>query len=245
MRLYRRLQPIKAISFDLDDTLYSNHPVMLAANRVMLSYFSTNPALQTLQAVKNADNKHLDHKFWFYYRTLALKQQPELVHDISALRIESYYLGFLALNLPAADAREQALLAMRQFNVVRSDITVPESVHALLAALANQFPLVAISNGNVNTQSIGIESYFDAIYHAGKNLRQKPDVDMFALACQKLSIHPGELLHVGDCGRADVFGAISAGCQSAWLPYYNVGKPLTVLPDIELNTLDELRYLLS
>ena len=29
MHFYRRLKPIKAITFDLDDTLYDNYPVIL------------------------------------------------------------------------------------------------------------------------------------------------------------------------------------------------------------------------
>ena len=41
MRFYRRLHPFHAISFDLDDTLYSNHPIMLATDTKMIKYFKT------------------------------------------------------------------------------------------------------------------------------------------------------------------------------------------------------------
>jgi putative hydrolase of the HAD superfamily len=67
---------------------------------------------------------------------------------------------------------------------------------------------------------------------------------MFVLACQKLAIKPSELLHVGDCGRADIQGALLAGCQAAWLSCYDVGKPITELPHIDLNELSHLERLL-
>ena len=46
MKVYRRLQSVKAISFDLDDTLYSNYPVMIAANKGMARYFAALPELK-------------------------------------------------------------------------------------------------------------------------------------------------------------------------------------------------------
>ncbi|WDD99004.1 HAD-IA family hydrolase [Thalassomonas actiniarum] len=238
MKLYRRLQPVKAISFDLDDTLYSNYPVMMAANAGMAAYFATVPDLQPMLT------QCQDINFWFFHRARVLQQQPALKHDVSALRIESYYLGFLALNFTPDEARLQAKAAMAEFVLLRSNIDVPPGIHAVLAALAEQYPLVAISNGNVDTRAIGLDGYFQGIYHAGKGIRQKPALDMFALACEQLAIAPGQLLHVGDCGRADIFGAAAAGCQSAWFPTFGVGKPLTVLPDIELTEVGELSFLL-
>ena len=67
---------------------------------------------------------------------------------------------------------------------------------------------------------------------------------MFDAACGKLLIKPEQLLHVGDCGRSDIQGAINAGCQTAWISCYDVGKPLTVLPHIELSDISELHHLL-
>ncbi|WDE05496.1 HAD-IA family hydrolase [Thalassomonas viridans] len=239
MKIYRRLQPVKAISFDLDDTLYSNYPVMMAANAGMAAYFATVPALQKVLS------RCQDANFWFYHRARALAAQPELKHDVTALRIESYYLGFLALEFGPDHARQQAMAAMAEFVRLRSNIEVPQAIHKVLAALADRYPLAAISNGNVDTRAIGLDGYFQGVYHAGKGLRQKPALDMFALACDKLAIRPGELLHVGDCGRADILGAAAAGCQSAWFPAFGIGKPLKVLPDIELTDISELRLLLS
>jgi len=122
---------------------------------------------------------------------------------------------------------------------------VPGDIHPFLAKLKQHYPIVAISNGNVGTEEIGLAKYFDYRFHAGNGNKQKPANDLFQLACNKLGIKTHELLHVGDCGRADIKGAIRAGCQSAWLNCYDVGKPQTSLADIELNRVTDLLKLVS
>jgi putative hydrolase of the HAD superfamily len=245
MKLYRRLTEIKAISFDLDDTLYSNKPVMQAIEKKMIAYFSDLPILQ-----KFMPNQHklLNANFWYQFRKQAILKQPDLAHDVVQVRLVSYQLGFISLGLAADVAQQQAQAALDYFIELRSDFTVPEQSKKLLAKLSEKFPLVAISNGNVDTKTLGLSHYFQHIYHAGWQvdgslLKQKPASDMFTLACQQLDIKPSELLHVGDCGRADIQGALRAGCQTAWISCYDVGMPITVLPHIELNKLNLLQQL--
>lgn len=246
MKLYRRLTEIKAISFDLDDTLYSNKPVMQLIEKKMIAYFSR---LSILHTVMSEQHRLLNVHFWSHFRREAVLGEPDLVHDVVKVRLISYQLGFISLGLTENIAQQQAQAALDYFIELRSDFTVPQKSIDLLASLSKKIPLIAISNGNVDTKAIGISQYFQHIYHAGwqsdgKLLKQKPVSDMFTLACQQLAIQPSQLLHVGDCGRADIEGALRAGCQAAWLPCFDVGKPITVLPHIELNELTSLEQLL-
>ena len=246
MKFYRRLTEIKAISFDLDDTLYSNKPVMQAIEQKMIAYFTRLPILNKC---KTNQTKLLDAHFWSHFRRQAILKQPDLAHDVVQVRLVSYQLGFISLGLADDIAKKQAQSALDYFIELRSDFTVPEASQLLLANLSTKFPLIAISNGNVDTKELGISQYFQHIYHAGWQvdgclLKQKPASDMFALACQQLSIKSSELLHVGDCGRADIQGALLAGCQAAWLSCYDVGKPITELPHIDLCELSQLERLL-
>jgi putative hydrolase of the HAD superfamily len=254
MQFYRRLSAFKAISFDLDDTLYNNRPIMLAIEKKMINYFDT-----LLVASKTDPNTIFNSDYWAPYRHTIIQQYPDITHDVVALRYESYRLGLLALNFEIGQAEKQAKLALDYFIKLRSDFSVPEASLKLLAQLSAQFPLVSISNGNVDTKALGIEHYFTHIYHAGYQalegyeqhkqqgelLKQKPEADMFDRVCQQLNILPSELLHVGDCGLADIHGALQAGCQTAWLPHYGVGKSLKQLPQIELKDVCELERLLK
>lgn len=241
MQFYRRLKQVKAISFDLDDTLYNNRPIMLAIEDKMVDYFA-----KKLSAYEFTFNR----LYWATFRRQAIQSNPNLSHDVVQVRFESYRLGLLALDFNEDEAVKQAQAALEHFITLRSDFIVPKASHDLLASLSQKFPLVAISNGNVDTQSLGIAHYFQYIYHAGYQpnmsdqlLRQKPATDMFSLVCQQLAIKPVELLHVGDCGYADIHGALNAGCQTVWLPHYGVGKSLKQLPHIELDNLQELSAL--
>ncbi|NQZ21359.1 MAG: HAD-IA family hydrolase [Colwellia sp.] len=253
MKFYRRLAPFKAISFDLDDTLYSNYPVMIATDAKMVAYFfeffSAQPAFAHL-----SKNTVFDHQFWWPFRQQALKINPNLIHHVGDVRLATYTIGLKSLGLNDKAAAQAATMALAYFVQQRSDFVVPTAVHQLLKNLQKKYPLVAISNGNVNTDKIGISSYFEYRFHAGDlvtlpsgervQLRQKPHADMFRVACEQLAIAPGQLLHIGDCGRADIQGAINAGCQTAWVSCYDVGHPLTVLPNIELSDISELHHLL-
>ncbi|MDT0605334.1 HAD-IA family hydrolase [Thalassotalea castellviae] len=241
MRFYRRLTPIKAISFDLDDTLYSNFPVMMATDAKMIRYFA--------HQLPDHPNGEYDYHFWYTFRTQALNLDATLSHDVGALRLQSYYLGIQSLGFSSTVAMNMAEQALSYFVKQRSNFTVPEPVHHLLKRLKKQWPIIAISNGNVDTKAIGIHHYFDAIYHAGAHqglqLKQKPDADMFQRTCQQFNIQPAQLLHVGDCGVNDVYGAIRFGCQTAWVSSYDVGQPITALPTMELTDVVELQRLIT
>jgi len=240
MKFYQKLQPFKAISFDLDDTLYSNREVMLATDTKLVAFF----------AKIFPEHAALDMNFWWPFRQQTLNKHPNFIHDVGALRRATYTLGFIQLGQTVEQAELLSQQAYDYFMKERSNFSVPENVHQLLKKLSNYYPLVAISNGNVDTHAIGLKDYFSFIYHAGdltpkatSVLKRKPSSDMFALACKQLAISPQELLHVGDCGQADISGAILAGCQSVWLSCYNVGKPLSVLPHSEITDIIELNQL--
>ena len=234
MRFNRRLRTFQAISFDLDDTLYSNSPVMEATEKAMCAFFAANLSEQL------TTKRVFDYSYWFHHRASILNEQPHLENDVGELRKVTYRVGLMALGLSQKCATQLAAEAYEHFMHHRCDFSVSDSVHQLLSGLSQKWPLVAISNGNVDTRKIGISQYFSQTYHANLSQAQKPKPDMFKNASCALQIPPNQILHIGDCGTSDVYGALAAGCQSAWVATYDVGKPISVLPDIELNEVTEL-----
>ena len=241
MRFYRRLHPFHAISFDLDDTLYSNQPIMVATDKKMVAYLHKSLSDYGIDS-------HLyrfDFSFWWPFRQQVIAQSPELQHDVGLLREKTYYLGALSLGLTSIEANIFAATALAYFVEQRSNFSLPQQTHDFLSFLKRKMPLVAISNGNVDTHKIGIAKYFTEHFHASIDNKLKPDRDMFDKTCTVLQIQPAQLLHVGDCGKNDVFGAIDAGCQTAWLNPYKVGKPLKVLPTLALDHIEQLAKILT
>ncbi|MFD2165729.1 HAD-IA family hydrolase [Thalassotalea euphylliae] len=239
MKFYRRIGQIKAISFDLDDTLYSNRPVMVATEQAMLAYFK-----QHLSPLLSNPPAAFDRNFWRPFRHAAINDNVQLKHDVTALRLDTYTRGIFALCHDNIRAKQMAQQAFDFFMAKRSDFTVPESSKALLAKLRTKMPVVAISNGNVDTDAIGLTSYFDAIYHAGNGLAKKPHIDMFQAASNNINVPLKHILHVGDCGFADITGALRAGMQTAWLSCYDVGRPIKTLPHIELTAVEQLEHII-
>lgn len=252
MRFNRRIGVINAISFDLDDTLYSNKQVMLKTMQAMQSYFterfrilfSANNIFQRLTLQAKANNTPVGSiGFWLPYAKQVLTQKPLIKNDVTAMRLNTYALGFKQLGLTTLNSWHEAEQAMAHFSAHRNIVNIPESIHDFLKTLKQNYQLIAISNGNVCTNTIGLAGYFDHVFHAEKGLQQKPSSDLFQLACQKLQLKPKQILHVGDCGYADILGAQRAGFHSAWLNCYDVGKPIHTLPDIELNQVTDLAKL--
>ena len=76
MRFYRPLGQISALTFDLDDTLYDNRPVILRTEQESLAFVQNyHPALKTMQ---NKDFQKL--------RQSLRETEPEIYHDVTEWR---------------------------------------------------------------------------------------------------------------------------------------------------------------
>ena len=233
MQFYKRLSPFKAISFDLDDTLYDNHPVISKAEQELQHFLHSNVP----------ECAAIGDDFWWQHRNICLGNQPELCHDVTALRLACMQSGMQALGYSKDQASQKAKAAFSHFLHHRNLVEVPQSVKDLLSKLSQKYPLIAISNGNVGIDEIGISQYFTDCLFAGDGNLQKPENDMFHQACNTLNIKPNEMLHIGDCTHADIYGALVAGCQTIWINNNQFGikkKPLKVLPTAEFDYVEEL-----
>ncbi|QYJ80504.1 HAD-IA family hydrolase [Shewanella acanthi] len=238
MRCYLRPQNIKAISFDLDDTLYDNYPHILRAEEQLIQFLHQQYPL--------TQNWHFHD--WRILKLQLLKQHPELAHDTSAARVATLEKGLAELGYSDAEAKLGAQAGLDCFYYHRSDFKVSNEVLKLLSELAKYYRLIGITNGNVDAKRIGLSDSFEFVLHPGNGVRMKPAKDMFDLACERLNIEHKQLLHVGDSMNADVKGARLAGCQSVWLnPSFGRVEtiPITaILPHVEITALHGLAHLL-
>lgn len=239
MKFYRHIEPVKAISFDLDDTLYDNHPLMLIAEKKLQSFIRE----------QHECCRDTDIKFWRHHKIRLLKETPELCNDMGELRRRTLTAGFAQKGL--SDSKLQGAVdgAFDYFYFERSNFKVNETIRSLLEKLANRVPLVAITNGNVNLDQIGIEEYFAKTYKASLAQPMKPHPKMFELTQAFVGVPTGNILHVGDNMEKDVMGARQAGFSTAWFACNRAMKIKTesvnTLPDVELNELEDLLLLVE
>lgn len=235
---YINLTNIGAISFDLDDTLYDNRPIILKAESGLERFL--HHAYPLTIKFKRADWLSLKHNL--------IKARPELCHDTGLARVAMLTQGLCHLGYSKKEAEAGAQSGLHCFLQYRSDFTVSKPVLGLLEALAEKYTLVGITNGNVDAKRIGLGSLLDFVLSPGHGVRMKPAPDMFNMAVDRLNISAASLLHVGDSHSSDVMGARLAGCQSIWLnPGFGVedaAQASGTLPHIEISDISELRALL-
>ncbi|ELY2768365.1 5-amino-6-(5-phospho-D-ribitylamino)uracil phosphatase YigB [Cronobacter malonaticus] len=238
MYFYRPLGAIAALTFDLDDTLYDNRPVIARTEQETLAFMQCyHPRLSAFTA---ADLHRA--------RTALRQQEPEIYHDVTEWRRRAIEQVMLEAGLSAHEASEGANEAMLNFARWRSRIEVPEENLEALQQLAKKWPLVAITNGNAEPEQFGLGGLFQFVLRAGPHGRAKPYSDMYHLAAQKLGVAPEAILHVGDDLTTDVAGAIRSGVQACWINLLD-GDLMQIddsrlLPHLEISRLASLTSLI-
>ncbi|AFP84545.1 5-amino-6-(5-phospho-D-ribitylamino)uracil phosphatase YigB [secondary endosymbiont of Ctenarytaina eucalypti] len=237
MHFYRSLRELRALSFDLDDTLYDNRPVISRTEFECVRFLQHyHPALSGLGQY---DYERL--------RCELRQREPEIYHDVSYWRWRSIELAMRKAGLSESEARIGANSAMEVIMHWRSQINVPVETHSTLEKLSTRWPLVVITNGNASPEACGLMGYFRYIFRAGPDGRAKPYQDMYQLAAIKLNVPPCNILHVGDDLEADVTGAIRCGMQACWINdrscNFASAADARLLPHLEISRLASLTAL--
>lgn len=196
---------IRAISIDLDDTLWPIWPTIERAEAMLANWLSQHaPAAAKLYGTPGALREARNH-----LQTL----RPDLAYDLSALRRESIrYVLHRAGDDPA--------LAEPAFDVFfdeRQRVQLFEDAMPALEWMSTRFPVVAVSNGNADVHRVGLGHHFHAAFNAREFGVGKPDPRIFHAAADAAGVGPAEVLHIGDDPRLDVVGALGAGMQVAWV----------------------------
>ena len=238
MIFFRKIEKIQAISFDLDDTLYDNYPIMRRAESKLQTYMSHNYPL----------TQGRDLSFWLAIKRGLLKETPKLAFDMGELRRRTLHTGLSKCGYGSDVLEGYVQSCFDYFYFERSNFTVSESVKAVLETLSDKVPLVAITNGNVNLEQVGIGEYFVSCFHARLHQPMKPHPKMFEMTQDLLKVPHQQILHVGDNLEKDVMGATRVGFKTAWYACdrkMDLNKEATtVLPDIQLHSLTELTALI-
>lgn len=196
---------IRAITIDLDDTLWPVWPAIARAEAALAGWLAAHaPATavlfgdaQTLRAIRVRMNE----------------LRPDLRHDLSALRRES-------IRLALAQAGDDPTLAEPAFDFFfaeRQHVDLFDDALETLEFLSARYPVVAVSNGNADVHHIGIGRYFKDSLSATRLGIAKPDARIFHAAAQAAGVASSAVLHVGDDALLDAQGALDAGMQAAWL----------------------------
>lgn len=217
---------IKAISFDLDNTLWHAEPVLLEAEKAMAAWISENAP----KAVGKLDKSSVIN-----YKRQLLSEFPGLIHQVSEIRKR---LLFIAMKEAGYDASQSAAMSAQAFDVfyqARQKVELFEPVIPALETLSEQYRMISITNGNSNPETIGLSRYFEFSMSAESEGIGKPAADIFQRALARLELLPDEVVHVGDHLEDDVAGAAAVGMKTVWMNLHNVVQPPTdIMPDLDV-----------
>jgi putative hydrolase of the HAD superfamily len=230
MRFNRAISPVKVLSFDLDDTLYDNHPIIISAIKAQQDYLASIDKWQAQPG-----------DYWLTCRSEYARLFPEVIDDVTVWRQKALRWGFEQLGIENSD--HHAVQAYQAFAKARSNITVDQDVIDLLTQLRTKYKVIAITNGNVDVSQFNLKDSFDLVLQAGPNGKAKPQPDMFITAADTLGVALSEILHIGDSLDSDVQGANLAGCKSVWLENSFSKYQYKGLADIEITDIFALKNL--
>lgn len=225
------MSAIKAVLFDLDDTLWPIVPVIRRAENLLFEWLEQNvPDVASRISIDGMRAR----------RQALMDTDPVYQIDLRALRHAVLVEAFV-------DAGEDVRLvdqAMEVFSRARNEVVLFPDVVPALGRMRRKVALASVSNGVSDLEAIGIAHLFDASIAAYSFGRAKPDAAIFHAACDALKISPAEAIYVGDDPLLDVVGAQKAGLRAVWLNRSELGPSRTlpehVRPDAICNGLVEL-----
>jgi FMN hydrolase / 5-amino-6-(5-phospho-D-ribitylamino)uracil phosphatase len=228
-----KLKPVRAICFDLDNTLWDVEPVLLRAERILADWLHRRyPKIP--QRFSPAETLAL--------RAALLREQPGMGHDFTFLRRETLARIAAAAGYDRAIAHE----AFAVWHAARNEVAPFAEVIPALERLKARYRLATLTNGNADLQAIGLAHHFEVTLHAAALGCAKPDARTYRALADALTLKPAEILFVGDEPHADVVGPRTAGMQTVWVNRAGVVWP-DALPaaDADIAGLDELAALLA
>ncbi len=202
--------PIRAVLFDLDNTLTHRSASISAYSQYLGNFFKAQ--LRTADTAKIQDiiqridcggypkKEQLTHPSIAASAAYALLQELDWRHAPDFELLTQFWFSHLGRHAVAMPGAEAVLQELQQ----------------------RGFKLAVISNGGHGTrlkiiQGLGFSRYFDLIVSSELAGIAKPDAQIFRYASQALGIAPPKCLFVGDHPVNDIQGANSAGMQSVLL----------------------------
>ncbi|HEY7641976.1 MAG TPA: HAD family hydrolase [Steroidobacteraceae bacterium] len=208
---------LRAICFDLDNTLWDVWPVIIRAEQRMYDFLAQRyprvVASMTLEMMRAA-------------REQTAAAHPQMAHDFTFLRKQT--LREHAREFGYAEAMVEE--AFDAFIQARNDVDLYDDVVPALEQLRSRYRLFTASNGNADLTKIGLAHFFERTVAARHVGALKPDPAIFHKVIEGTDLQAPEVVYVGDDPHLDVAGARGAGMQAIWIDRQGVQWPEEIAP---------------
>ena len=197
---------VRAIFFDVDDTLYDFERSMRYAFEHLHRAFPDVFAQHKVEQVERA--------YWSFYRGVPEARKVELINTDPDLFRRTMWTGALT-NLGMQGELDQLARAvtdeMQRERARHWRMAIYDGAAPLLRELKGRYVLGAITNGPSPVQrpkleAIGYREYFPEplVFVSGEFGVRKPDPSIFRAAARAAGVDPSECLMVGDAREFDM-----------------------------------------
>ncbi|MFD1361797.1 HAD family hydrolase [Lentibacillus salinarum] len=257
---------LKAIMFDLDDTLIwdekSVDNAFKKACGLAAKKSDVDPDLLEQKIRENAQDLFASYDTYAFTEMIGISPFEGLWADFdddgqSFQRLKAivpeYRKRAWARSLQEAgvdDAELATELAGTFQGERRKRQFVYEETFDVLNDLKDNYRLLMLTNGSPDLQQTKLaitpelKPYFDHIVISGAFGKGKPDPSIFEYALELLSVEKDEALMVGDNPYSDILGASRAGIPSVWINHHKA-EVKDVRQTYEISRLKELLNVLE
>ena len=224
---------IKAILFDVDDTLYDRGGVQDEILKIITKKLPT--------LFKNVEMDRISASF--YESDMIITAEFDSGAPLEGLRERRSALFLKALGLPEEYTIPITQIYMDEYPKIKSE--VPDAV-ATIQSLAKAYKIGIVSNSFADVQfrkleTLGILSEMSCIILSDETGLRKPDPEIFIRAASQLEINPSDCLYVGDSYVNDIIGAANAGMLTCWFNRENNAiEDFKLQPNFIIRELKEL-----
>lgn len=257
---------IKAIFFDLDDTLLWDQKSVQTAFDKTCEYAATKYNIDAKQLEEKV--REVARELYATYETFPFTQMiginpfeglwGEFTDDddnfrkmkeiVPTYRREAWTRGLKALGIDDPEFGYE--LGERFPQERRKSPFVYEETFRVLDELKKEYKLLLLTNGSPSLQNTKLEitpelvPYFEHIVISGDFGKGKPDPSIFEFALEKMGVTKDEAIMIGDNLMTDILGASRVGMKSVWINRHNKERN-EVTPTYEITHLEELYAILD
>lgn len=202
---------MKAVIFDLDNTLFDHTGSATYAIRTWISELGGTPSEELLAQ-------------WFAIedRNFNAFLAGELTHQEQRRGRLRDFLPLLGLAVPPSDAELDEFFTGYLHHYTNSWTAFPDARPALEVARGNGWRIGVLTNGstrqqNAKLRAIGLADLVDVVCTTESLGASKPARETYLRTCEALGTDPAETLMIGDNLELDVLGAQAAGLTARHL----------------------------
>ena len=208
---------IRAVLFDLDDTLVDHRDATRAALAGVREKFPAFAAM-SLDDLAAANQRILES----LHADVALGRTTA-----NDARVERYRRLFAVAGEPGGRAGAAAELHRRTYVAARRRV---DGALELVTALRSRVRVAVVTNNTVAEQreklaSFGFAPEIDALVTSEEVGAAKPDARIFRAALARIGCDAADAVMVGDSWHHDVLGAVAAGLRAVWFNRHGGAHP--------------------